>query len=164
VNKRVGWHVTTNSSLMKISVFGLLARATIIAIIIVSVYGLLIQFIFSYFNQSINGPELTVLNFAGPLLLTIFILLLAGLRLLFKNVLISKISFNSIITTSLSMLLSILIAWQIWYVVTLYKMKAGLNFNGKFIELMPMTIGLLATLYFMTSALRRTHASLHVHL
>jgi hypothetical protein len=155
----VSWHVTTNLSCMKISVFGLFLRVTIIAIITFSVYGLLIQFIFSYFNQSVNGPELTVLNFAGPLLLTISILLLAGLRLLFKNALISKISFNSIVTIALTILLLVLMAWQIWYVVTLYKMKAGLDFKEKFADLMPMTNGLLVTLFFITSALRRKHAS-----
>lgn len=155
----VSWHVMTNLSLMKISVFGLLLRMTIIAIVIFSMYGLLIQFIFSYFNQSINGPELTVLNFAGPLLLTVFILVLAGLTLLFKKISISKISSNSIIMTAMTILLLALMVWQIWYIVTLYNMKAGLDFNGKFIELIPMTMGLLATSFFMINTFKRKHAS-----
>ncbi|MFT3704165.1 MAG: hypothetical protein QM802_17490 [Agriterribacter sp.] len=144
---------------MKISIPGLFLRAMIIAIVIFSVYRLLIQFIFSYLNQNTKGPELTVLNFAGPLLLTIFILVLAVIQVLFKKIEISKISSNAVLIIVLVMLLSALMAWQIWYVVTLYKMKSGSDFNGKFTDLMPMITGLLATLFFIMSALRRTHAS-----
>ncbi|HSC52815.1 MAG TPA: hypothetical protein VLC98_04310 [Phnomibacter sp.] len=143
---------------MKPSVLGMLLRATIIVLIIFSVFGLSIQFIFSYFNQSINGPELTFLNFAGPLLLTIAILVFTGQRLLSKNI-IKKLSSNPIVTIVLAILLLALMAWQIWYVVTLYKMKAGLDFNRKFAELMPMSMGFLATLFLATGALIQKHAS-----
>lgn len=142
---------------MKISITGFLIRAIITVIIIFSLYGLFIQFIFSYFNQSVYGPELTFLNFAGPLLLTIFILILSEIRLLSNNTFVSKVSSNLIIATVLLILLTVLVIWQIWYLVNLYEMKANLDFTRKFTELMPITTGLIATLYFIISRLKRKH-------
>ena len=143
---------------MKISVFGLFLRIIIVGLIVFAIYLLLIQFIFSYLNQDINGPRLTFTNFAGPFLITILILIFAGFKLVFKSIW-TKIPVNFIVLNTLTILLFALAAWQTWYIVTLYKIHAGSNFNGKFTELMPMTVGLLTTLFFMTIALRRKHAS-----
>jgi len=143
---------------MKISVFALFLRVTIIAIIMFSVYGLMIQFIFSYLNQSRNAPEFTILNFAGPLLMTILILLFAGLRILSKSASVNKTSYNSLAITILTILSLLLIGWQGWYILTLLKIKADSDLHGKLTELMPMTVGLFATLFFMAKTIKQRFA------
>jgi hypothetical protein len=153
----VSQQVTTNLSLMKISIPGLFLRITIVGLIVFCVYELLLQFIFSYLNQSIGDPKLTVLNFAGPFILTILVLLFAGLRVLFKKALTNKISLNSIATIILTILLFILIAWQMWYVITIYKNESGLDLSEKLAELLPMTVGLFATLFFVIKATRQKY-------
>jgi hypothetical protein len=155
----VSWHVTTNPSLMKISIPGLFLRITIVGLIVFSVYGLLIQFIFSYFSQSVAGPNLTILNFAGPFVITILVLLFTGLRILFKNALTNKISTNSIVTIILTILLFVLIVWQMWYIIKLYKIESGLDLSEKLTDLIPMSVGLVATLFFATKAIKQKHAS-----
>jgi hypothetical protein len=148
---------------MKISISGLLLRITIIGVIVFSVYGLLIQFIFSYLSQSVNGPKLTILNFAGPFLITILVLLFAGLKTLFKNVFTNKILTNSIVTIILTIFIVALIAWQMWYIITLYKIGRGLDLSKKLTELMPMTVGLFATLFFVSKAIRQKHSMRQKH-
>jgi hypothetical protein len=145
---------------MKISVFGLFLRIIVIGLIIFSVYGLLIQFVFSFFNQSINGPSLTILNFAAPFLITIFILFLAALKIFLKNALTRKKPFSSIIRAILTILLLALTAWQAWYIVTLFKMKMDLEWSRKLTEVIPMTVGLLTTLLFVTKTIKQKHDSL----
>lgn len=145
---------------MKKTVFRLFLRTIAFGLIIFSVFGLFMQFVFSYFNQSINGPKLTIFNFAGPFLITLFILIFAGLRILFKNVLTRKNVFNPTITIILIILLLSLTIWQTWYIVTLYKIKADLNFSRKLTEVIPMTVGLFATLFFVTRTIKQKRDSL----
>lgn len=139
-------------------ILSLFLRITIVGLIALAVYGLLIQFIFSYFNQGVDEPKLTLLNFAGPFLITILVLLFTGLRTLFKITLTNKISINSIVTIILTMLLLVLIVWQMWYIITLYKNKSALDLSKKLTELMPMTAGLFATLFFVLKALRQKNS------
>lgn len=140
---------------MKKTVCSLFVRTIAFVFIIFSVFGLFMQFVFSYFNQSVNGPKLTIFNFAGPFLITLFILIFAGIRILFQNVLTSKNAFNSVIAIILIILLLSLIIWQAWYIVTLFKIKAGLDFSRKLTEVMPMTIGLFSTLFFLIKTVKR---------
>ena len=148
---------------MKKSISGLFLRITIIAVIVFCVYGLLVQFIFSYLSQSVYGPKLTILNFAGPVLITILILLFAGLKTLFKYVFTNKILTNSIVTIILTIFLVALVAWQMSYITMLYKIGRGLNLSKKLTELMPMTVGLFATLFFVSKVIRQKHAMRQKH-
>ncbi|MFT3980536.1 MAG: hypothetical protein QM687_08705 [Ferruginibacter sp.] len=135
---------------MKIPIFGIFLKGAIIALVAFSVYGLLLQFIFSYLNQDKYGPALTICNFAGPLFLTISILLFSGLGIV-KPTLVNRLSFNTVITIVLSIVLVVLIIWQIWYAISLYKIKERFSLEA----LVPVVTGLLATLFFSIHILKR---------
>jgi len=144
---------------MKMFIVGLFLKLLSIGLIAFSLYGLSIQFFFSYFNQSINGPQLTVINFAGPLLLTIAILLLTGKQILFGNSNLKAYSVHIITSVFLIIIICFLLAWQTWYILTLYKMKSSLGLSRIATELLPMLTGLCTTLYLTISIGRRIYAS-----
>jgi hypothetical protein len=144
---------------MKISFVRLLTKILIFGLIAFSLYGLLIQFIFSYLNQSRNGTQLTIVNFALPLLLTIVILLISGQQILFRNIKSKAHPFNITICIILTVIFCLLLIWQIWYVVTMYKMKSDLSLPHIVTELLPMVTGLCATLFLTILIGRRINAS-----
>lgn len=148
-----------NSQFIKLSVVGLLLKVAITGLFIFSVFGLFIQFVFSYMNQSISGPHLTIINFAGPLLLTIVIIFIAALRILFNNKLGKASSLNTIAKSVWLIVLCILLSWQTWYIVTYYEMKSNLHFIDRVTEMLPMVTGLFATLFLAVILFRHKHAS-----
>jgi len=132
---------------MKISAIGLFLKIIVVGLITFSIFGLLVQFIFSYLNQSVSGPHLTLLNFAAPLFLTMLMLFIGGHRMLFHNGITKYTRLPRLISFVLMICLIALASWQMWYVVTLYNIKVNLSFFGKITELFPMIIGLIATIY-----------------
>lgn len=148
----------TNSPLLKISVVGLLLKVAITGLVAFSIFGLLLQFIFSYMNQSIHGPRLTILNFAGPLISTIIIIVIAAIRIL-SNSLGKPGTLNMIAKTIWLIFLCILLGWQTWYIITYYEMKSSLDFIDRVTELLPMVTGLSATLFLAVIIFRHKHSS-----
>jgi hypothetical protein len=71
-------------------------KLIVVGLIPFVIWALLIEFIFSFFNQSPYGPHLTFLNFVGPFLLTIVFILVAGQRLIFKRDLIERLSLTKV--------------------------------------------------------------------
>ena len=116
-----------------------------------SLFGLFMQFVFSYLNQSVNGPQLTFVNFAGPFILTIAIILF------FINRMFSATGLRVFDSTPKSLrifffiLLALLLMWQLRYVVLYYGIKQGLDTFGFLAELFPMTAGFVVTFFIMLS-------------
>jgi len=136
--------------LLKLCVMGLIAFA---------IFGLFLQFIFSYSSQSTYGQRLTVLNFAVPLLLTIIMLVIFALRLVLKTRIKNNLTLNIFIKSFLAIIFLILLGWQIWYLVTLYKIKSDTDVISKMTELLPIVLGGIATLYLATISVIKKHAS-----
>ena len=158
INTIVSWDMI-NSPLTKLQIVELLLKVAIIGLIAFSIFELCMQFIFSYMNQSIYGPHLTVINFAGPLLITIVILFIAGFRPLSTNNLAKLHSLSIIFKTIWLILLFVLLGWQTWYVISYYKIKANLDLESRLTELLPMVTGMIATLSLVIANFRRKHTS-----
>lgn len=144
---------------IKISAVEVVLRICVTGLIAFCVYGLFIQFIFSYLNQSISGPRLTFLNFAGPFLLTIVILFIIGLHLLFGGVLKRIKSLHVYIRIILNLLLFGLLVWQIWYTIICYQMKLNMEFMGRVYEVLPMVVGIFSTGFIAIAILKRKYVS-----
>jgi hypothetical protein len=117
------------------------------------IWALLIEFIFSFFNQSPHGPHLTFLNFAGPFLLTVVFILVVGQTLIFKRDLIERISLNTVSKFLIIVLVFVIIAWQLWYLLTLYRIRGQFGLT----EFGPMLFGLGSTLFLAATIARKKH-------
>lgn len=145
---------------MKSKAFLLIGKTCIIVTILFAAYGLLIQFVFSYFNQSEYAPGLSFLGFAAPMLITLIIVFVTGLFVFSKST-ATGITLNRLFAILLIMCLLLLAGWQVWYVVTLYKSLMNERLTGKLIELAPMIVGLLATLRIAVKAIMQSKNRLH---
>jgi hypothetical protein len=117
------------------------------------IWALLIEFIFSFFNQSPYGPHLTFLNFAGPFLLTIVFILLAGQRLIFERDLIERLSLTKVSKLLIILFVFLVVTWQLWYLLTLYKIRGQFELT----EFGPMLFGLGSTLFLAATIARKKH-------
>ena len=143
---------------MKNSVIGLFLKIIVVGLITSSIYGLLLQFIFCYLNQSVSGPHLTLTNFVAPLFLTVLMLFVGGYRMLFHNNVTNYTRLPRLISFVLMICLIALVLWQVWYILTWYNIKVNLSYFGKITELLPMVIGLIATI-FVAMRIRIKYAS-----
>ena len=128
-----------------------LLKFIIVGLIPFVILELLVQFIFSFFNQSLSDPRLTFLNFGGPFLLPIVFILIAGQRLLFKKDLIERLSLSNTLKLFFVAFMFLILSWQIWYLLILYKNRGLLELT----EFGPMLFGLGSTLFLAVNIARK---------
>ncbi len=119
-----------------------LLKLIVVGLIPFVIWVLLIEFIFSFFNQSKHGHHLTFINFAGPFLLTIVFILAAGQRLIFKRDLIERLSVSKTVRLLIVSFILLIVAWQVWYLVTLFQITK----HFEVVEFGPMLFGLACSL------------------
>jgi len=126
-------------------------RPFIAAALAFSLFGLVMQFVFSFLNQSVNGPQLTFVNFAGPFILTIAIILVFINRMFSTDGLRVFGSTPKKLKVPFCILLLLLLVWQLRYVVLYYGIKQGLDTFGLLAELFPMAAGVVVTFIILLS-------------
>jgi hypothetical protein len=129
-------------------------KVIIVGLIPFVIYGLLIEFAFSFFNQNENSPRLSFLNFVGPSLLTIIFILLTGQRLVFKRDLIKRLAVHPLVSVLFVVLILLTVIWQLRYLLTLYDIRKQIEF----IEFAPMFFGLFCSLFLATTILKEKHS------
>jgi hypothetical protein len=94
---------------------------------------------------------LNFLDFAGPFLLTIVFVLLAGQRLTFERDLIERLSLTKLSKLLIILFVLIIVTWQLWYLLTLYRIRG----QFKLTEFGPMLFGLGSTLFLAATIARK---------
>ena len=119
------------------------------------IFALLVEFVFSYLNQSPNGPHLNLLNFVCPFFLTIFFILLTFFILLIGHRLIFNRDFFNSLKFSLRLLIIVLIlsviVWQSWYLLTSYKIHDSISV----FEFLPMCFGVGCSIFLIILLLQK---------
>jgi hypothetical protein len=132
-------------------------KILIVAALSFALFGLFIQFVFSYGNQSEFGPQLTIINFAAPFALTVGIILFFILSLFSKSGLRILASKPNKLKIPLFLLFTVLLIWQMRYIIKFYGIKQRLDMGGLISELFPMVAGSFVTLFILLSMLNRGH-------
>ena len=131
-------------------------KILIVTVLSFALFGLFIQFVFSFLNQSEYGPKLTIVNFAAPFILTIGIILFFIQRMFSKTGLEIFASTSNKLRIPLFFLLTILLVWQMRYVVLYYGIKQTSDKVGLVSELLPMVAGFFITFIIFMSMLKRS--------
>jgi len=117
--------------------------------------GLLIQFIFSYLNQSTNGSKLTFMNFAARFTITMGLILFFIQRMFSNTGLQIFASKSNKVKMPIVLLLAILLVWQMRYLNIYFGMKQTLHKVEFISELFPMSTGFVVTFIIFLSMLKR---------
>lgn len=128
-------------------------KVIFVALIPFVIWALLIEFIFSFSNQYTFGTQLTLINFAAPFMLTVVFILIAGQRLIFKRDLIERLSLTKLLKLLIVVFVFFIVAWQVWYLLTLYQIRGQFEFT----EFGPMLFGLGSTLFLAATIVRKKH-------
>jgi len=119
-------------------------RFILIGLVIYSILGLFMQFVFSYFNQSpYDEKQLTLFNFVIPFFVTLGFMVYGSI-LLFKKP--TTIKSTLIILGFAGTFEIIAIKWQIEFFLWTIK--------GCISEVIPILVGIIATIYVFVALIR----------